>query len=99
MEVEFRTKKLRSRYQSVREATKAWGNSVGRSYITLINAIYAAETLNDLRPLRAYRLHALKGNRQGQYSLKLDDRMSLIVTYDEVCRVVTILEVSKHYGD
>jgi plasmid maintenance system killer protein len=45
-------------------------------------------------------MHPLKGDRKGQYAIRLGDRERLIVAFaDTKLTVVRIEEVSQHYGD
>jgi proteic killer suppression protein len=41
-----------------------------------------AETLNDLRVPPANRLEALKGDRQGQHSIRINDRWRICFRWD-----------------
>ncbi len=98
MEVQFRTGRLRTCYERYREGEREWGPEVARRFIQRINLLYAAETVSDLRTMRALRFHALKGERQGTFALELDRRMRLIVTFPAP-GTVGIEEVSTHHGD
>jgi len=42
-----------------------------------------AETLDDLRIPPANRLEALKGNRQGQHSIRINDQWRICFTWDD----------------
>ncbi len=56
--------------------------------------------MRDLFALRALDLHPLKGDRKGQYAIRLGDRERVIVTFaDAGLTVVRIEEVTQHYGD
>jgi toxin HigB-1 len=73
---------------------------VGRTYIQRVNTLWAARDGRDLFALKALDMHPLKGSRRGQYAIRLGDRERLIVTFeDDAWTVVSVEEVSKHYGD
>ena len=100
MQVKFRTRQLQRCYESHAEATRRWGATLARRYVQRINALYAAETVEDLYRIPPLRFHGLKGDRQGQYALSLTDRVRLLVSVaGEAKRIVSVEEVSKHYGD
>ena len=42
-----------------------------------------AETLNDMRVPPAHRLEALKGDRKGQYSIRINDRFRICFIYQK----------------
>jgi len=45
-------------------------------------------------------MHPLRGDRSGQYAIRLGDRERLIITFEnEAFTIVSVEEVSKHYGD
>lgn len=100
MNVKFRSDRLRKCYEDERTRKKKWGEKIGRSYVKRVDALYAAPDARALRALRSLDLHALKGDREGQYALRLDDFYRLIVKFeDRAMTLVSVEEVSKHYGD
>ena len=99
MKVEFANNRLRRRYQSFADASRAWGNVIARRYIQRVDEIIAAENLNDLYHVPWYRLHRLSGQRAGQLSMALDRRWRLIFIYIQAENTVRIEEVTNHYGD
>jgi proteic killer suppression protein len=48
-----------------------------------LRRLNAATSLDDLRALRGNRLEALKGNRQGQYSIRINDQWRICFTWDD----------------
>jgi toxin HigB-1 len=46
-----------------------------------LNAINAATTLHDLRLPPSNRLEALKGNRQGQHSIRINDQWRICFSW------------------
>lgn len=100
MQVEFAARKLERCYRELTIARREWGERVARAYVRRVDTLYAAKDVRDLFALRALDMHPLKGERKGQYSIRLGDRERLIVTFaDEELTIVRIEEVSKHYGD
>ena len=100
MEICFKTRKLQKQYQNSREAEKAYGPEVARKYILRINILKQASDLNEACTLPGLRCHPLKGNRQGQWAVKLTGYYRLIFTPEgERLEIACIEEVSKHYDD
>ena len=97
MQVDFRIRKLKRRYQESDEAIRAWGPKVGRKYIGRIDIIKQVKSIEELASLPALHFHELKGERAGQYAINLTEFDRLIVKVEE--QVVIIEEVSGHYGD
>jgi plasmid maintenance system killer protein len=64
-----------------------------------VEAIYAAQNFDDIKRIRAFDPHELKGQRAGEWTLALTRRYRLIVIPSEGGETVTIKEVTKHYGD
>ena len=100
MEVYFRTRKLQKQYEKSREAEKAYGRDVARKYIQRINIIKQARDINELCALSGLRCHSLKGDRQGQWTVKLTGYYRLIFTLEgKRLEIARIEEVSQHYDD
>ena len=100
MEICFKTKKLQKQYENSKEAEKAYGTQVGRKYIQRVVILKSAKCFEDLYKIPSLKFHPLKGNRQGQYAMKLTGYWRLIITNDgDRFDIVKIEEVSDHYGD
>ena len=100
MIVEFRTRKLQKQYENYREAEKAYGAQVAKRYIERINIIKQSENIEEMKKLPGLNCHPLKGNRQGQWAVKLTGFYRLIFTLKgNLLEIACIEEVSKHYGD
>lgn len=99
MDVGFRTTLLRRCYEDEAQAVRRWGSGAGRKYIQRVTTLMAVERFADLFQIKSLRLHALKGDREGQYTTTIDDRWRLIVFYDEANETLSVEEVSRHYGD
>jgi proteic killer suppression protein len=57
-----------------REAVKKFAPAVQRAALRKLLLLDAAESLDDLRAPPGNRLEKLAGNRQGQYSIRINDR-------------------------
>lgn len=99
MEVTFRTRKLEREYRKSDLAMKSYGTAVARKYIQRINIIKQAHDIDELLRLPGLRCHPLKGDRKGQYAVKLTGFHRLIFTLQgDALEIARIEEVSKHYG-
>lgn len=100
MTVTFRTPALKRAYESQKVAVRAWGEKIGRRYIQRINVLHASSSARELFAIRVFDFHPLKGDRKGQHALRLDGAWRLIVTFtDREMTVVSVEEVTDHYGD
>ena len=100
MKVVFRTRRLEREYRNSAAAVKAYGVQVARKYIQRINVIKHTRDIQELIGLPGLQCHPLKGDRQGQYAVKLTGFYRLIFTlHGEALEIANIEEVSKHYGD
>lgn len=62
-----------------------------------MRALLKAAAAVDLYAARALDFHPLRGDRAGQYALRITGQMRLIVTFDDTGRVV-IEEVVDYHG-
>jgi len=100
MDVEFRSRKMRKQYEDHREAEKAHGKEVARRYIERVNIIREARDIGELRRLPGLRCHPLKGDREGQWAMKLTGFHRLIFSLQGIrLEIARIEEVSKHYDN
>jgi plasmid maintenance system killer protein len=95
----FDTRRLCQAYEEVNRAVRQWGPDVARKYVQRVDALYAAQNFDDIKHIRAFGAHQLKGQRAGQWALTLTKRWRLIVIPSEDGEAATIKEVTKHYGD
>lgn len=61
--------------------TRRW-NSVARVAVRKLVQIDSATTLSELNSPPGNRLEALKGNRQGQHSIRIDDRWRICFRWE-----------------
>jgi len=100
LQVRFRNNKLQKQYEKSAEAEKAYGKQVARKFIMRVNTLKSAKDFNELFSLPGWDFHPLKGNRKGEYAIKLTGFWRLIITNDgDTFDIAKIEEVSDHYGD
>lgn len=100
MEIAFKTRKLEKCFLSHKEAERSFGAQVARKFIQRVNIIQAAATVDELRAMRSLDCHQLKGDRQGQWAVKLTGRYRLLFSIEAgSSENILMLEVSNHYGD
>lgn len=98
--VKFRTRKLEKCFLKHNQAVSEFGDQIARKYIQRINIIKGINSLDDLLKLPGLNCHPLKGNRSGQYTVKLTGFYRLIFTVEgDTLNIAMIEEVSKHYDD
>jgi toxin HigB-1 len=78
MEVEFAQSDL-ARLETDKTYTAGFGRDVVRGFRKVMQALRAAPDERDLYALRGLRMEKLRGRRQHQHSLRLNDQWRLIV--------------------
>ena len=100
MEVTFGTRRLEREYRENARVVKSYGLEVARKYIQRIDIIRQVRNIEELMGLPGLGCHPLKGDRHGQYAVKLTGFSRLIFTLKgDALEIAHIEEVSKHYGD
>ena len=100
VDIEFRTKTLRRQYEQSSVAVRAYGSQVARKYVQRIAIIKHARDIGELQRLPGLDCHPLKGERAGQWAIRLTGFYRLIFTLEgERLEIALIEEVSKHYDD
>ena len=100
MTVRFRSQLLEECYRQHRRGVREWGKEVAKRYIERINVLYRVKSAAELSAFPALKFHPLRGDRQGQFAIKLTGFTRLIVSFDDqAMTIVQVAEVSKHYGD
>lgn len=98
VQVKFKNNTLEKQYSNSKNAFADYGETVGKKYIGRINIIKSSKSIDDLKAIRALKCHELKGNRKGEWSIKLTGQMRLIFTlHGAQLEIAKIEEVSKHY--
>jgi proteic killer suppression protein len=79
---------------------REFGTDVARRYIERINVIKSARSVSEILALPGLHGHELKGERAGQYAIRLTGYVRLIFTVQgDDPRVICVEEVSKHYEE
>ena len=95
----FRTRVLERCFLSVSDAQRKWGPIVASKYVQRITVLRSTPGFDDLFAICAFRLHPLKGDRQGDYAITIHGQWRLIVTLGETVDRLIVKEVSDHYDD
>ncbi|MFA5043912.1 MAG: type II toxin-antitoxin system RelE/ParE family toxin [Kiritimatiellia bacterium] len=66
-----------------REYIRRWGTDIQRMARRKLEWIEAAKTLEDLRVPPGNRLEKLKGNREGQHSIRVNDQWRICFEWHE----------------
>lgn len=100
MKISFKTNRLQKEYENQRNAVKSYGEQIARKYIQRVNLLKRAANLNEVKALPGLYCHPLKGDRKGQWTVKLSGFYRLIFTVSGTAlNLARIEEVSKHYDD
>jgi proteic killer suppression protein len=83
---------------SLSEASRIFGVPVGRKYIQRLAVLRATDKFSELYGHRALRLHPLKGNRSGQYSINITGNYRLIIEKIEEDSA-RIIDVEDYHGN
>ena len=97
MRLRFRRKRLERCAFEGSAAKQAWGPDVGRRYPERIAELLAASSWEALEALRSLNLHALKGDRQGQYAINLTGRWRIIIARGEADDELIVLNVEDYH--
>jgi len=79
MEIEFVNAKTKKIAENFRKARKLYGKEKAEKIILRINELKAANTLKDIKNLPQARLHPLKINRRGQFSIDTIRQYRIII--------------------
>lgn len=98
MYIEFSSRRLTVAGESLSEATRIFGTSIGRKYFQRLAILRAVDKFAELSGHRALRLHPLRGSRAEQYALTLTANYRLIIErIDE--DTIRVLSVEDYHGD
>ena len=84
MEVEFEDDDLRRLYEEAEFRLPRFGPELTKAYRKRVQFIVSAADRRDLYAMRSNRLEKLKGDREGQHSLRVTDQWRLLVRFEEV---------------
>lgn len=82
MEISFNTRKLQKLLSAKKEMTKKWGAKKAQKLAQRLMELRAAQTLSDIPTEPPARCHLLKGDRDGQLSVDLEQPFRLIFVPD-----------------
>lgn len=100
MQIRFRTNKLEKCFACYKTACRTWDNDVARRYIQRIGLIQEAKDIEEVCKLPGLKCHPLKGDRRGEFAVRLTGFWRLIFTLQgEQLEIAMMEEVSKHYDD
>lgn len=99
MKIEYGDEELRRLAEEADFRPKKWGHDLVVAYRKKIQVLDSAMDERDLRAMRSLNLEKLKGDRAGQYSVRLNDQFRLILTFhtEDDGRVVVVLEVVDYH--
>lgn len=111
MKITFFDKKLSKQAGDPRKCQKEMGQKRAKLFLTRLNDLQAADTLEDVRHLPG-NFHELKGNRKGQWACDLDQPYRLIFEPHETpiptdsggryiwfeIKGVEIIEITNYHG-
>lgn len=99
MRIEYDDEDLRRLAEDADLWPRQWGRGVIVAYRKKIQLLDGAEDERDLRAMRSLNLEKLKGDRAGQYSIRLNDQFRLILTFRTEAngRVVVVIELVDYH--
>ena len=102
MIVYFDSDDLQKLYQiplSELRGKKSYPYEVINQYKKKVQLLISIQNLEDLKQFRGLNFERLKGNRKGQYSIRLNNQYRLLLTRitESKVQIVLINEISKHY--
>jgi plasmid maintenance system killer protein len=89
---------LLERFESSREAERAWGRTVARQFIRRVGFLMAAEDIQSVRAYGGLHLHALSGDRRGSHAIRLTGNVRLILEIRSESNRVVVKEVTDYHG-
>jgi toxin HigB-1 len=98
MRWQFKSKDLRLLYEEEKGANK-YEPAVVDAFFAIMDRIDAADDERDLRQLKSRRLEKLKGDRDGQHSMRLNDQWRLILEMvkDEQGKYLLIIDIDDYH--
>lgn len=98
MEVEFGDEDL-NRLEADPKFTAGFSQEIVRAYRMRMQQIRGALDERDFYNLKSLRFEKLKGDREGQYSMRLNLQWRLIVEFrgSKPCKVVAIIEIVDYH--
>ncbi|MFE5478067.1 MULTISPECIES: type II toxin-antitoxin system RelE/ParE family toxin [Nocardia] len=99
MRLEFAKAELRSLWESETFRINGLAPEAVTAFRRKVQLLEAASSELELRNFRSLNLEKLKGDRQGQYSIRLTRKWRLILQFetDDIGRTVLILELCDYH--
>lgn len=101
MKVFFESEDLAGLYEANPERLKGKQRipkAVVKQFQKKINILISITELNELYDFRSLNFEALKGDRKGQYSIRLNNQYRLLFRINKNGELeIIIIEISKHY--
>ena len=106
MKVRFKNKELENYYTVPLDNIKGkqkFSKDLLKQYKKKIQILLSIDFLNDLKQFRSLNFESLKGNREGEYSIRLNIQYRLIFEIEQdkngdfIIDIILINEISKHY--
>ena len=97
MKILYKNSKIEKLCANEKEAVKKIGSKVANKLFAVLNLLKASKNLKDILVLPQYKLHALKGNREGEYSIYLGKNTGfrlIIIPLDENEKIITSNDMS-----
>lgn len=79
MRVEFQDDDLQKLYEDPDFRLKTFGPELTSAFRKRMQMLLAAEDVRDLYAMKSNRFEKLKGDREGQYSLRINDQWRLVI--------------------
>lgn len=103
MQLEYKTKKLKTECENLNKAVKSYGRQNGEKLHLRIDQLVSADSVEDLIQYGIGRCHELLGNRSGQYAIDLVHPFRLVFTKSEKSslakiNIIRIMEVTDYHG-
>lgn len=98
MEVRFRTKDLEAYYEgnltAIKDKNLRHDKAIHKQFIKVVAQLRAIPRMEGLYQLHGLRFKALEGDRQGTFSVRVNDRYRAILTFieEEKCYQITCIE-------
>lgn len=99
MDIEYGDPDLRCLAEDPDFSPRQWSRDVVTSYRKKIQILRSATDERDLRNMRSLNLEKLKGDRDGTWSIRLNDQFRLILTFHtgNAGRVTVVLELVDYH--
>lgn len=96
MQVEFADGSL-DRLETDARYSAGFAEAVVKAYRKRMQLIRAAIDERDFYAMRSLRFEKLKGDREGQHSMRLNDQWRLIIAFKGEAKIVMVLEIADYH--